>query len=256
MRTPHYRDEGHGAPVVLLHGLGASNAIFEPLIALGRASYRFLAIDLPRHGRSGQWAAHHPEAIAAVTLAFLDRLGVTSFHLIGHSFGGLVALSLANQAPGRVSSLVVASAPALGLPREVRWALGTPWLQEAARFWPNMPSWRPGMRAYLRWMVGQPGFVDDVMLERYEAAAEADGFLGAMVESLGHIGSYALPHEALRALPARRRVLWGEKDPLVSPIQGEHLARAIDAELRVLPGVGHCLPEEAPQALYDALRLD
>ena len=48
-------------------------------------------------------------------------------------------------------------------------------------------------------------------------------------------------------------MLWGEKARLVSVVQGEQLATSIGAKLTVLPDVGHCVPEEAPDALNDFL---
>jgi pimeloyl-ACP methyl ester carboxylesterase len=49
-------------------------------------------------------------------------------------------------------------------------------------------------------------------------------------------------------------VLWGDKDPLVPVIHGERLATALQADFRVLADVGHCVPEEHPQAVLEAIR--
>jgi pimeloyl-ACP methyl ester carboxylesterase len=74
-----------------------------------------------------------------------------------------------------------------------------------------------------------------------------------MLEALRSVGRFQAPLEALSNAPFPRRVLWGEKDRLVSVLQGEQLARALKADFKVLPDVGHCLPDEHPEAVHDAV---
>jgi pimeloyl-ACP methyl ester carboxylesterase len=91
--------------------------------------------------------------------------------------------------------------------------------------------------------------LSDQHLALYEEAISAPGFSEGMLEALRAVGEFKLPAEVLRELDVPRRVVWGEKDRLVSVIQGERLARAINAELSVLNDIGHCVPEEAPEAV-------
>lgn len=67
------------------------------------------------------------------------------------------------------------------------------------------------------------------------------------------IARFRLDPLAFSAARYPRHVLWGEKDPLVPVIQGEHLAAAIGADFRVFQNVGHCLPEERPEAVEGAV---
>ena len=64
---------------------------------------------------------------------------------------------------------------------------------------------------------------------------------------LAHVTTWE--EEALKHLPLEKRLLWGEHDPLVPAWEGEKLARAIGAELKVFDDVGHAVPEERPDLL-------
>lgn len=249
----HYRDEGEGEPIVLVHGLGASSRVFDPLFER-RGNRRLIAVDLPRTGRSRHWASSTPGHIADALVKFLEGRGVKRFELFGHSFGGLVALALAGKYGERVTKLTVAAAPALGAPPELKLLLANPMLEMSASWFGRMPGWwRPMLRGYLQFLWGDPRRLEEHHLEVYEQAISADGFGEGMVEALRAVATFRVPHETIAAAPFPKTVLWGDRDRLVSVVQGEQLARAIGGELKVLPDVGHCIPEEHPAALDEHL---
>ncbi|MDP1824964.1 MAG: alpha/beta hydrolase [Archangium sp.] len=250
--TPHFRDEGEGSPIVLLHGLGASARVFDPLFEK-RVYRRLISVDLPRTARSGHWASSTPEHISAALLDFLDTRKVKAFELFGHSFGGLVALHLAATTPSRVTKLTVASTPALGVPPEFKLLLANPLADMTMGWFGKMPIWRPALKSYLQMIWGPSANLNDEHLALYEEALGAPGFSEGMLEALRAVAAFRTPVEALRSATFEKRVLWGEKDRLVSVVQGEQLALSIGAKLTVLHDVGHCLPEEAPEALHEFL---
>lgn len=101
-----------GAPgdeVVMIHGLAANLAFWYARLAPAfAASHRTLLFDLRGHGRSAMSASGYSPRIMAEDLwHLLHRLGVTTLHLVGHSFGGLVALHFALRQPQRVRSLTL-----------------------------------------------------------------------------------------------------------------------------------------------------
>lgn len=243
----HIRDEGDERPIVLLHGLGASARVFDPLFA--KSKRRLIAVDLPRTARSGAWAKSTPHHIAQHLLQVLDARRVSAFELFGHSFGGLVALQLCTLVPKRVTRLTVASVPALGVPPEFKVLLSNPLAERTMGWLGSVPVWRPVLKSYLSMIWGDGRKLSDEYLALYEEAISAPGFSEGMLEALRAVGEFKLPAEVLRELDVPRRVVWGEKDRLVSVIQGERLARAINAELSVLNDIGHCVPEEAPEAV-------
>lgn len=250
--TMHFRDEGEGEPLLLLHGLGASSRVFDPLFSR-RSKRRLITVDLPRTARSGHWASSTPEHIASALLEFLDKRRAKTFELFGHSFGGIIALHLAAQVPSRVQRLTVASTPAQGVASEFKQLLANPMADMTMGWFGRMPVWRPALKAYLQMIWGPSSQVSESHLSIYEEAIAAPGFSEGMLEALRAVANFRAPVAQLKSAKFEKRVLWGEKDRLVSVVEGERLALAIGAKLTVLRDIGHCLPEEAPESLREVL---
>jgi pimeloyl-ACP methyl ester carboxylesterase len=109
----HYVERGAGRPLVLLHGNGMMIQDFEAsgLIDLAAESYRVIVFDRPGYGHSRRprnvvWT---PRAQADLFAKALDRLGVSSALVLGHSWGASVAVALALEHPERVEGLILAS---------------------------------------------------------------------------------------------------------------------------------------------------
>src|ERR1700737_2746087 len=109
----HYVERGAGEPLVLLHGNGSMIQDFESsgLIDLASKNYRVIVFDRPGFGHSGRprnvvWT---PAAQADLFVKALDRLGVRSAIILGHSWGASVAVALALKHPQFVDGLVLAS---------------------------------------------------------------------------------------------------------------------------------------------------
>ena len=110
-------------PVLLLvHGLTSSSATWEPVMASLGEHAHVIAVDLPGHGSSDKPRGDYSlGAFAAVLRDLLEKLGHTSATIVGHSFGGGVALQFAYQFPEYVERIVLVSSGGLG--REVSWVL-------------------------------------------------------------------------------------------------------------------------------------
>ncbi len=112
---------GSGAPLVLLHPLGSSRRVWEPVLPELSRRFDVIAVDLPGFGESEPLPPQvepSPTALAASVAGLLDDLGVPSPHVAGNSLGGWVALELAGIRP--VASLTLLSPAGLwrgGAPR-------------------------------------------------------------------------------------------------------------------------------------------
>ncbi len=248
-----FRDEGNGEPVLLVHGLGASGRIFDHLFEARDPAQRLVAFDLPRTARSGHWARSRPDEIADRVVELMGERGLSSVHLFGHSFGGLVCLSLAARWPHLAKSLTVVAAPAVGLPIDLRLLLDHPLTELSYALLGRTPAWRPMLHAYLDYIWGRPGLLTAAQKAVYEEAQRAEGFGAGVLEALRAIGRFRLDTEALRSASFPKTVLWGDRDPLVAVGQGAAFARSIDAQFEVIEGVGHCLPDERPDLVVAAV---
>ena len=109
----HYLERGTGIPVVLLHGNGTMAYEFEvsSLLGLAAEKYRVLAFDRPGYGYSGRPRGQAWTSKEQADLLFkaLQALGIEQAIVVGHSWGTMVATSLALEHPECVRSLVLLS---------------------------------------------------------------------------------------------------------------------------------------------------
>ena len=115
-----YSAFGEGAPVVALHGPASNSVQWSTLGERIRGHFRLFAPDLHGCGRSEPWPGRRPMRLkdeAAIVAALAERFdGV--FHLIGHSYGGAVALRAALDMPERIASLTLVEPCAFHLLRQ------------------------------------------------------------------------------------------------------------------------------------------
>jgi pimeloyl-ACP methyl ester carboxylesterase len=110
--TLHHVRRGKGEPLLLLHPLGGSMVVWEPVLDRLAAERDAIAPDMPGFGASApllDGAEPTPQGLAAGVASFLDSLGVSDAHLVGNSLGAWVAIELARA--GRAHS-VTGLAPA------------------------------------------------------------------------------------------------------------------------------------------------
>lgn len=105
------RGEGSATPVVFLHGIASSSAVYGPALArVRKASRRVLAVDAPGHGlSSAPWVTLGPERLFEALSHVLDRELDAPALVVGNSLGGAMALRYAQRSPERVAGLVLTS---------------------------------------------------------------------------------------------------------------------------------------------------
>ena len=249
-------DIGAGEALVLLHGVGASRAIWRhatPLLS-GR---RVLAPDLPGLGDSPP--AGEGFDLDAVAAALADglaaRTGGAPFDLVGNSLGGAVAIVLAHRRPDLVRRLVLA-APAGLAPRRAALARAGGFAGAgllAARRLAGAPlAGSAAARRVLLWgTVADPGALPAADARAMFAASAGARRLGPALATA--IAADLRP--MLGALRVPVGVLWGECDGVI-PIAGLETLRVAVPDLAVerLPGLGHVPQVECPEAFVAALR--
>lgn len=169
-----YLDAPGGAPpMVLLHGLSANASAFAGLMDAGLSpAFRVIAPDLRGRGgtdkpESGYTMSHH----AADVIALLDHLDLERVVLVGHSFGGFLAIHMAANHPERVSQLAVIDAAITLSPHVVD--MLRPSLARLGRVFPSADAYLAEMR-----LAAAVGSAWDRHLEgfyRAEMAENADG---------------------------------------------------------------------------------
>jgi len=132
----NYRCVGEGRDVVFIHGLGANHAFWHLNVLLPLARERRVTVfDLRGHGYSDMPPSGYTSAdLAEDLLGLLDHLGIEHADLVGHSFGGAVALHFAALCGERVRSLTIADT-------RIRAVQPT----QCPRDWPNWEEARRGL---------------------------------------------------------------------------------------------------------------
>lgn len=105
----YFQTAGAGAPLVLLHGLGASSADWESQVPEFARHYHVIVPDLRGHGASDRAGDYSVPQFARDTWQLLDHLRARAPVLVGHSMGGAVAMQMALDRPGTVPALVLAN---------------------------------------------------------------------------------------------------------------------------------------------------
>jgi pimeloyl-ACP methyl ester carboxylesterase len=228
---------GTGPPRVLaLHGWARTHRDFDAVVAPdGREPLPALALDLPGFGASPPppeaWgSADYGSAVGAV----LEEME-GPIVLLGHSFGGRVAVHLANQRPESIGALVLT---------------GVPLLRPSGRRASVAPAYKVVRRLH------RMGIIPDATMEaarQRHGSADYRAAQGIMRQVLVRTVNETYG-EQLDGVRCPVHLVWGADDT-AAPLEMAQraLARVADGDLDVFPGVGHLTPLEIPGALHDGV---
>jgi pimeloyl-ACP methyl ester carboxylesterase len=249
---------GKGPPLVLVHGLGGAASNWGELTPLLAPHRRLLVPDLPGHGGSTALpGVSGLEPFADRVAAVAESEGMLPAPVVGHSLGGIVVLRLALRRPEAVQALVLAGAAGL--------SIGNVWGRELLSVFTVVRPGRIAARhrslvrrsSLLRRLVfGFVSVADPVGL-RDEAV---EGFLAGQllhtdVDSAWQALRRDDPRQELEAVAAPVLVLWGAEDVQLPLDDAFEYTRRLRARLRVIPGCGHLLIGERPEACADAIHV-
>lgn len=247
---------GEGPPLVLVHGLGGAASNWTELVPLLLPGRRLLVPDLPGHGGSSALpGVSGLEPFADRVAAVAEREGMLPAPVVGHSLGGMVVLRLALRRPDAVQALVLASAAGL--------SVGNVW---GRRLLSIFMAVRPGrIAARNRARVTRSPLLRRVVFG-FVSVADPVGLTDDAVEGFlaGHLlhtdvgGAWQAlrrddPREELESVRCPVLVLWGADDAQLPLDDAFEYTRRLHARLRVVPGCGHLLIGERPEACADAI---
>lgn len=245
----HYRSEGRGPALVLLHGLMSCLRVWDGWVDELAPHYRVIRLDLPGFGASSPPAGQ--DYSLAYTLELLEelraRLDLDRFHLAGNDLGGFLAWLYAAQHPERVDKLILLDP--LGYPNEL-----PPFVRVSA--WPMLSEVLGTLGAhlvlahYLRAAYGDPAIADQPSVARQRELLERASNRRALRETCRQLREHERDHKlrrAMRRLRAETLLMWGERDLLLAPSGLEAWRRDLPtASVRLYAGAGHMPMEELP----------
>jgi pimeloyl-ACP methyl ester carboxylesterase len=251
-----YYAGGEGEPLLLLHGLAGSAANWVELLPDLVLRHRVLAIDLPGHAGSAKAPrGTGVDAFAAVAAAVVEAEAEGSALVAGHSFGGLVALRLAQARPELVRGLLLVSPAGIATTTAMTRALVLVSTTIRPGRWVAPFRHRYAERGWYRRAVFRPWFVSDATAL---SARATHGLLGAQrqhrdTKTAARAMNADDPRRDLAEVACPVVVLWGARDPQLPLDDAFEYTRRLGAKLRIVADCGHLVIVERPSACLAAL---
>jgi pimeloyl-ACP methyl ester carboxylesterase len=228
-------DLSQGETLLLLHGAGGNQGVYDGVFDRLGDRHSAVAFDQPGHGRSGSLdSLGNIDAMAKFTRELVGALGIVKPVVLGHSMGGAVAMQYALTYPDALKALVISASATRfdGI--------------DATRLVAEGKARRPFVREMYahdtKPEIMQRGFMEDL---KTDPRAQLGDYIACR--------DWSGDHE-IEAIAVPTLVVRGEHEYEASMSSCDELVRRIDgARLVVIPGAGHKLPIEQPEALTEAV---
>lgn len=250
----HVMEFGDGPPVILVHGAGSGGPAWHRQIAALAADHRVIVPDVPMFGLSGipDRIRHPREQIADVILGIMDKIGIETTDIAGHSMGALGAIGALMRAPERFQRAVLMSSPGFG--RGLNFVLrlaSVPALQrfidygsKRARYFffdqfEAQKSDPSDEREYWKEFQFQVGNRDNG-IETFHKGLTSFASIWGQRE--------VVDRELVARIKARTLLIWGDSDRIIPTRHSERALELIpDARREIIENCGHIMQLEAPE---------
>ncbi len=231
----HHTVEGAGPPMVMLHG--ATSSALEDWSAqrpLFRRAFLLHLVDARGHGGT-RWNAEegfHRDLLADDLLAYVDAIGLETFHLVGFSLGAMTALTFATRHPERLRTALIAG---IDIQREPRTNVARR-LMDPERIEREEPAWA-------------------AQLERRHGPIQGLGAWKSLLRAIARdVGEQPLLTPAeLRRARVPTLLVYGDRDPFVPVDHAVAIYRQLpDARLFIAPDSGHQVMSQRPALFNEA----
>ena len=241
----HYRDEGEGYPLVLLHGIGSSLHTWEGWTDQLKSEFRIIRLDLPGFGLTGVDSSNKytMERYIMVLHTFLESLNVNSYALAGNSLGGWLAWEYTLEYPEEVEKLILIDAAGFitpdNPPKPLR--LAQKFKKRTAKGAPRF-----AVRKMLKQAYGDKSKVTDELVDRYYELNNRPG--NGLAFYIVATADYHPQTGRLPEIVAPTLIMWGSEDKKWIDVSHAQLFEELlpNDQLIIYEGLGHLPMEEAP----------
>ncbi|MBL4752353.1 MAG: alpha/beta hydrolase [Flavobacteriales bacterium] len=242
----HYRDEGEGKVILLIHGTFASLHTYDKWTKSLKKKYRVIRMDLPGFGltgptRNGKYTIN---TYIRFLTKFLDNLDVKKCHIAGSSLGGWLAWEFSAKYPKRVDRLILIGSAGYFIDQR----LPLPFLMAQTpllrRFMKHITP-KTLVARFVKEVFGNPEKVTDELIDRYYDMLTRRGNRDAFI-ALANT-KFVMHVEKVRKIKALTLIMWGGNDSWVSVKNAEAFEKDLPRSKTVIyEGVGHIPMEEIP----------
>jgi pimeloyl-ACP methyl ester carboxylesterase len=253
----HYRDEGKGFPIVLVHGTASSLHTWDDWTTALSKSHRVIRMDLPAFGLTGPNtnADYSIEAYTQFLHQFLSKIKLDKFYLAGNSLGGNIAWNYAAEYPEQIEKLILVDASGLPTnktqPAIFKMAktpvLNSLFLYVTPKFF---------IKKNMEQVYADDTKIKDALITRYHKMALRVGNRQAFIDRAKT--DFKLDEKAnlekLRSIQTPTLLIWGAKDTWIPLDNGKRMDRFLsNSKLVVLENSGHVPMEENPKESFEVL---
>lgn len=244
----HYRINGEGEPLVLIHGTGASLHTWEAWTKSLEKDFKVISLDMPAFGLTGpnKEGIYHLDYYAQFLNDFLEKIGIDQFSIAGNSLGGAIAWKYATTFPDKVKSMILIDAggyPRIGSgkkPLVFRIANSDLLSKISLSITPKSMFKKSLLDVYANDVL-----VTDELVNRYFEMATRAGNRQAFVDRVR--GSKPNDPSIFKTIKIPTLIMWGDKDSWIPVTDAYKFAEDIEgSELKIYKNVGHVPMEESP----------
>lgn len=251
----HYRDEGQGMPIVLVHGTGSSLHTWDVWTQKLKPHFRVIRFDLPAYGLTGPDRKHdyRIETYVDFVKQVLDKLGVKKCHIAGNSLGGNISWLFTLTHPDMVDKMILLDASGIPTNKKSPWVFRlakTPVLNKVVRY----ATPRFFFRNNLKQVYSDDSKITEQLIDQYYDLMLREGNREAFLYR-AKIKQKDNSAE-IKNIKNKTLIMWGKEDTWI-PIKlaYEFQKRLPNNQLIVYPNVGHVPMEEIPnKTAADALK--
>ena len=243
----HYRDEGEGPAVVLIHANFASLLGWDPWVEALQDSYRVVRMDMTSHGLTGPdpTGDYSPERTLEIFEKFVDVMDLDEFSIGGTSMGGTVAIHYTHDHPERIKKLILLSPGSLeGKERKAGPRGEVPDAAYILKY--IMPRALPEFM--LRGGFGDKSKLTDELIARWYDMWRREGNREAQLDRLSQYKPGDI-EGIIRQLEVPTLLMWGEENTTAKYEQAAHFRELLEnvdpLKFISYPGVGHMAVQEA-----------
>lgn len=242
----HYRDEGEGEVIVLVHGTGSSLHTWDDWTKELVKTHRVIRFDLPAYGLTGADPKKRYSSLDYVHLldTFLDKLAVNEFYLGGNSLGGLVSWLYTSYHGEKVKKLFLldpSGFPFNSTPFVIQLAK-TPVLNQLLRYFTP----KSFIEKNLKEVYYDDRLIRQEVIDRYHSLTLFTGNRQAFIDR-AHIEREDYT-DRLALIQNQTLILWGEDDAWIPVTDAEKFNTALqNSRVEIMPKTGHVPMEERPE---------
>lgn len=234
----NYKVFGDGIPFLILHGWGSNSDRWQKIgQALSEKGFYVIVPDMPGFGKSETpktpWDFN---SYVGFVEEFSEILNLKNFYLLGHSFGGAIAVKISVNVPQKIRKLFLVACACIRKKTILKKVLVK--ISKVAKVFSFLPYYLLIRKAFYKFIIKKSDYV-------YTKGVMKETYLKAISEDLSCYLSFIKVHTT---------IIWGDKDES-TPVENAHFInkKISNSKLIIIPDTGHDLNQKMPEILVEKI---